>query len=71
MLQGWLARDHDAWVKVHQTLKLLAQRTKATVASGRCKDTIERFGAGVRAEAVWVAWYSKDVGALPFRVGES
>jgi hypothetical protein len=42
--QGWLARDHDAWVKSHQMIKALAKRTKAKVVLGHCWDTIKELG---------------------------
>lgn len=31
--QGWLARDHEGWVKSHQMIKGLAKRTSAKVVS--------------------------------------
>lgn len=42
--QGWLARDHDAWVKSHQMIRLLARRTGARVVLGHCRDTVEKLG---------------------------
>lgn len=42
--QGWLARDHDAWVRSHQMVKALAKRTKAKVILGHCLDTIHELG---------------------------
>jgi glyoxylase-like metal-dependent hydrolase (beta-lactamase superfamily II) len=42
--QGWLARDHDAWVRSHQMIKSLARRTKGKVILGHCWDTIQELG---------------------------
>jgi hypothetical protein len=38
--QGWLARDHDAWVKSHQMIKGLKKRTGGKVVLGHCWDTV-------------------------------
>ncbi|KAF2468116.1 Metallo-hydrolase/oxidoreductase [Lindgomyces ingoldianus] len=42
--QGWLARDHDAWVRSHQMIKSLARRTSAKVVLGHCWDTVRAMG---------------------------
>ncbi|RYN36658.1 hypothetical protein AA0113_g2481 [Alternaria arborescens] len=42
--QGWLARDHDAWVRSHQMIKGLQKRTNAKVLLGHCLDTIKELG---------------------------
>lgn len=36
--QGWLARDHDDWVRSHQMIKTLQKRTNAKVVFGHCKE---------------------------------
>jgi glyoxylase-like metal-dependent hydrolase (beta-lactamase superfamily II) len=41
---GWLARDHDAWIRSHQMIKGLAGRTKGKVVLGHCWDTIKELG---------------------------
>lgn len=35
--QGWLARDHDDWVRSHQMIKMLQRRTNAKMVLGHCK----------------------------------
>ncbi|KAF2636084.1 Metallo-hydrolase/oxidoreductase [Massarina eburnea CBS 473.64] len=42
--QGWLARDHEAWIKSHQKIKGLAKRTNAKVVLGHCWDTVRELG---------------------------
>ncbi|KAF2013242.1 Metallo-hydrolase/oxidoreductase [Aaosphaeria arxii CBS 175.79] len=42
--QGWLARDHDAWVRSHQMIKGLKRRTGAKVVLGHCWDTVRELG---------------------------
>ncbi|KAF1959067.1 Metallo-hydrolase/oxidoreductase [Byssothecium circinans] len=42
--QGWLARDHEGWIKSHQMIKGLARRTKAKVILGHCLETIKELG---------------------------
>jgi len=42
--QGWLARDHDAWIRSHQKIKSLARRTGGKVVLGHCWDTIQELG---------------------------
>jgi hypothetical protein len=42
--QGWLARDHDAWVRSHQMIKGLQRRTNAKVVLGHCWDTVKALG---------------------------
>lgn len=39
--QGWLARDHEAWVKSHQMIKGLKRRTNGKVVLGHCWDTLK------------------------------
>lgn len=41
--QGWLARDHDDWVRSHQMIKMLAKRTNAKLVFGHCKDTFDKY----------------------------
>ncbi len=36
--QGWLARDHDDWVRSNQMIQMLAKRTKAKVVLGHDKE---------------------------------
>lgn len=36
--QGWLARDHDDWVRSNQAIHLLAKRTKAKVILGHDRE---------------------------------
>ncbi len=36
--QGWLARDHDDWVRSHQMIKSLQRRTEAKVLLGHCAE---------------------------------
>lgn len=38
MPQGWLARDHDEWVRSHQMIRGLARRTGAKVVLGHDKE---------------------------------
>ncbi|KAF2253443.1 Metallo-hydrolase/oxidoreductase [Trematosphaeria pertusa] len=42
--QGWLARDHDSWVRSHQKIKGLMRRTGGKVVLGHCWDTVRRLG---------------------------
>ena len=37
--QGWLARDHEGWVKSHWMIRGLARRTGARMVFGHCWDT--------------------------------
>ncbi|EOD46037.1 putative metallo-beta-lactamase superfamily protein [Neofusicoccum parvum] len=41
--QGWLARDHDDWVRSHQMIRMLAKRTNAKLVFGHCKDTFNKY----------------------------
>ncbi|KAK8204747.1 beta-lactamase-like protein [Phyllosticta capitalensis] len=41
--QGWLARDHDDWVRSHQMIKTLQRRTNAKMVFGHCKDTFDKY----------------------------
>jgi len=36
--QGWLARDHDDWVRSNQMIHMLARRTNAKVVLGHDKE---------------------------------
>ncbi|OCL05541.1 Metallo-hydrolase/oxidoreductase [Glonium stellatum] len=38
--QGWLARNHDDWVRSNQMIKMLAKRTDAKVILGHCSETL-------------------------------
>jgi hypothetical protein len=42
--QGWLARDHAAWVRSHQMIKSLKKRTGGKVVLGHCWDTVRDLG---------------------------
>ncbi|KAF2436395.1 Metallo-hydrolase/oxidoreductase [Tothia fuscella] len=37
--QGWLARDHDDWVRSHQMIRMLQKRTGAKMVLGHCAKT--------------------------------
>jgi len=41
--QGWLARDHDDWVKSHQMIKMLARRTEAKIVLGHDKERLLKY----------------------------
>ncbi|KAK7731418.1 hypothetical protein SLS57_001357 [Botryosphaeria dothidea] len=41
--QGWLARDHDDWVRSHQMIRMLQKRTSAKMVFGHCKDTFNKY----------------------------
>lgn len=41
--QGWLARDHDAWVRSHQMIKMLAKRTRARMILGHDADVLAQY----------------------------
>lgn len=41
--QGWLARDHDDWVKSHQMIKMLQKRTNAKMVFGHCAKTLSQY----------------------------
>ena len=41
--QGWLARDHDDWVRSHQKLRMLQKRTHAKMILGHCADTLFKY----------------------------
>ncbi|KAK3075759.1 hypothetical protein LTS18_013987, partial [Coniosporium uncinatum] len=41
--QGWLARDHDDWVRSHQMIRMLQKRTNAKMILGHCKDTLSNY----------------------------
>jgi glyoxylase-like metal-dependent hydrolase (beta-lactamase superfamily II) len=38
--QGWLARDHDGWVRSHQMVKSLVKQTKGNLVFGHCLETL-------------------------------
>lgn len=40
---GWLARDHDGWVRSHQMIRMLARRTNAKVLPGHDREVSFRF----------------------------
>jgi glyoxylase-like metal-dependent hydrolase (beta-lactamase superfamily II) len=42
--QGWLARDHAAWVESHQMIKGLKRRTNGKVVLGHCWETVRNLG---------------------------
>lgn len=37
--QGWLARDHPAWFRSTQRLRVLERQTRGRVVPGHCKET--------------------------------
>ncbi|KAI9694608.1 MAG: hypothetical protein M1822_000224 [Bathelium mastoideum] len=41
--QGWLARDHDDWVRSNQMIHMLAKRTGAKVVFGHCAETLAQY----------------------------
>ncbi|KAI4123732.1 MAG: hypothetical protein LQ347_006039, partial [Umbilicaria vellea] len=41
--QGWLARDHDDWVRSNQMIHRLAKRTNAKMVFGHDKECLESF----------------------------
>jgi len=41
--QGWLARDHDDWVRSHQMIQMLARRTEAKVVLGHDKERLLKY----------------------------
>ena len=41
--QGWLARDHDDWVRSNQMVHMLAKRTNAKVVFGHCAETLAKY----------------------------
>ncbi|EKG11657.1 Beta-lactamase-like protein [Macrophomina phaseolina MS6] len=41
--QGWLARDHDDWVRSHQMVRMLQRRTGARLVLGHCKETFNKY----------------------------
>ena len=41
--QGWLARDHDDWVRSNQMIHMLAKRTNAKVVFAHCADTLANY----------------------------
>ncbi|KAH7350792.1 beta-lactamase-like protein [Rhexocercosporidium sp. MPI-PUGE-AT-0058] len=41
--QGWLARDHDDWVKSHQMIRMLAKRTNAKLVLGHDKERLLQY----------------------------
>ncbi|KIW06005.1 uncharacterized protein PV09_03186 [Verruconis gallopava] len=41
--QGWLARDHDDWVRSHQKMRMLQKRTGAKMILGHCAQTFHKY----------------------------
>jgi len=41
--QGWLARDHDDWVRSHQMIQMLVRRTDAKVVLGHDAERLKRY----------------------------
>lgn len=41
--QGWLARDHDDWVRSNQMIHMLAKRTNAKLVFGHDKECLESY----------------------------
>ncbi|KAK5012879.1 hypothetical protein LTR16_004599 [Cryomyces antarcticus] len=41
--QGWLARDHDDWVRSNQMIHMLQKRTGAKMVFGHCADTLAKY----------------------------
>ncbi|KAL1857765.1 hypothetical protein Plec18170_002989 [Paecilomyces lecythidis] len=41
--QGWLARDHKAWVRSHQLVKAIARRTDASLVFGHDLETFFKY----------------------------
>jgi len=41
--QGWLARDHDDWMRSHQMIKALVKRTDAKLVFGHDKGQFEKY----------------------------
>ncbi|GIZ41653.1 hypothetical protein CKM354_000495200 [Cercospora kikuchii] len=41
--QGWLARDHDDWVRSDQMIKALQKRTNANMVFGHCGATLSKY----------------------------
>ena len=41
--QGWLARDHDDWVRSNQKIHMLQKRTGAKMVFGHCWDTLKKY----------------------------
>ena len=41
--QGWLARDHDDWVRSHQMIRTIQKRTNAKMVLGHCRDTFMKY----------------------------
>lgn len=41
--QGWLARDHDDWVRSNQKIHMLEKRTKAKMVFGHCWETLQKY----------------------------
>ncbi|KAK6438049.1 hypothetical protein LTR95_005759 [Oleoguttula sp. CCFEE 5521] len=47
--QGWLARDHDDWVRSHQMIKGLQKRTNGTMVFGHCAKTFFKYQSAPHA----------------------
>jgi len=41
--QGWLARDHEAWVRSNEMIHMLSRRTKGKVIFGHDKDQLFQY----------------------------
>ena len=41
--QGWLARDHNAWVQSTEKIKSLQRNFQAKMVFGHCKETFEQY----------------------------
>ncbi|SMQ54035.1 unnamed protein product [Zymoseptoria tritici ST99CH_1A5] len=41
--QGWLARDHDDWIRSHQMITSLQKRTNGKLVFGHCGDTLAKY----------------------------
>ena len=63
--QGWLARDHDEWVRSHQMIKTLARRTSAKVVLGHDKEVSFRNLALERMKSCSVNVATTDFLELP------
>jgi len=63
--QGWLARDHDDWVRSHQMIRMLQKRTNAKMILGHCKDVRIPHKLSVRCILTWCS------DALKLQIGAS
>ena len=64
--QGWLARDHDDWVRSSQLIKGIEKRTGARVVFGHCREVRLAFlwfcllGRGWRIDVACLRWCCAD-----------